>query len=147
MPPAMPRLPVSIPLTLPGLSPSLLRSARYRGEGTDLSKVPAFQRHGSDSGSPEVQIARLSARVQQLTEHLAVRRGREVSVCLGLQRQHVNVLACNLALHCAGSRSKQRRGGASCSGTASPAWRLLPSRMHAVPVAHGFAAGASLTCS
>ncbi|PRW20815.1 30S ribosomal S15 [Chlorella sorokiniana] len=49
-------------------------SARYRGEGTDLSKVPAFERHGSDSGSPEVQIARLSARVQQLTEHLATHK-------------------------------------------------------------------------
>lgn len=46
------------------------RSARYRGHGTDLSKVPQFTRHGSDSGSPEVQIARLSARVQQLTVHL-----------------------------------------------------------------------------
>ncbi|KAL4428833.1 hypothetical protein ABPG77_005271 [Micractinium sp. CCAP 211/92] len=45
-------------------------SARYRGHGTDLSKVPQFTRHASDSGSPEVQIARLSARVQQLTVHL-----------------------------------------------------------------------------
>lgn len=53
--------------------PAALCSARYRGEGTDLSKVPAFERHGSDSGSPEVQIARLSARVQQLTQHLEVR--------------------------------------------------------------------------
>jgi small subunit ribosomal protein S15 len=33
--------------------------------------VPQFQRHGNDSGSPEVQIARMSARVLQLTEHLA----------------------------------------------------------------------------
>jgi small subunit ribosomal protein S15 len=46
-------------------------SARYRGHGTDLAKVPQFQRHGKDSGSPEVQIARMSARVLQLTEHLA----------------------------------------------------------------------------
>jgi len=45
-------------------------SARYRGHGTDLSKVPQFARHTSDSGSPEVQIARLSARVKQLTAHL-----------------------------------------------------------------------------
>lgn len=47
------------------------RSARYRGHGTDLSKVPQFERKAGDSGSPEVQIARLSARVLQLTEHLA----------------------------------------------------------------------------
>jgi small subunit ribosomal protein S15 len=33
--------------------------------------VPQFQRHDKDSGSPEVQIARLTARVAQLTEHLA----------------------------------------------------------------------------
>lgn len=54
--------------------PALLprcRSARYRGQGTDLSKVPQYKRHDSDSGSAEVQIARLSARVLQLTEHLA----------------------------------------------------------------------------
>jgi len=44
--------------------------ARYRGHGTDLSKVPEFQRHEKDSGSPESQVARLSARVVQLTEHL-----------------------------------------------------------------------------
>ncbi len=57
-------------------------SARYRGHGTDLSKVPQFQRHEGDSGSPEVQIARMSARVLQLTAHLeqhkkdyATRRG------------------------------------------------------------------------
>ncbi len=45
-------------------------SAKYRGHGTDLSKVPDFQRHENDSGSPEAQIARMSARVLQLTEHL-----------------------------------------------------------------------------
>ena len=44
--------------------------ARYRGHGTDLSQVPEFQRHEKDSGSPESQVARLSARVLQLTEHL-----------------------------------------------------------------------------
>ena len=47
-----------------------------------MSKVPAFQRHENDSGSPEAQVARLSARVLQLTSHLqqhkkdfATRRG------------------------------------------------------------------------
>lgn len=49
-------------------------SARYRGHGTDLSKVPDFQRHENDSGSPEAQIARMSARVIQLTDHLRVHK-------------------------------------------------------------------------
>ncbi|KAL3131131.1 30S ribosomal protein S15 [Trebouxia sp. C0009 RCD-2024] len=43
---------------------------RYRGQGTDRSKVPEYKRHTSDTGSPEVQIAQLSARVIQLTGHL-----------------------------------------------------------------------------
>lgn len=45
-------------------------SARYRGHGTDLAKVPEFQRHDADTGSPEAQVARLTARVAQLTAHL-----------------------------------------------------------------------------
>ena len=45
-------------------------SARYRGQGTDLSRIPQYKRHDTDTGSPEVQIARLTARVTQLTEHL-----------------------------------------------------------------------------
>ncbi|CAL5223845.1 g6428 [Coccomyxa viridis] len=44
--------------------------ARYRGTGTDLSKVPPFKRHEQDCGSTEVQVARISARVTQLTSHL-----------------------------------------------------------------------------
>ena len=48
--------------------------ARYRGTGTDLSKVPAFKRHEEDCGSTEVQIARISARVIQLTSHLKEHR-------------------------------------------------------------------------
>ena len=45
-------------------------SARFRGKGADLSKVETFQRNANDTGSPEYQIARLSARVLQLTAHL-----------------------------------------------------------------------------
>lgn len=47
------------------------RSARYRGKGTNLSAVEEFKRHDTDCGSPEYQIARLSARVAQLTAHLS----------------------------------------------------------------------------
>ena len=45
-------------------------SARYRGVGTDLSKLPLVARSPSDVGSTEAQVARLSARVVQLTAHL-----------------------------------------------------------------------------
>lgn len=39
-----------------------------------MSKVAGFARHESDTGSPEAQIARLSARVQQLTAHLKIHK-------------------------------------------------------------------------
>lgn len=45
-------------------------SHAYKGIGTDLSGVDEFRRHPNDAGSPEYQIARLSARVAQLTVHL-----------------------------------------------------------------------------
>ena len=51
------------------LTLALLCRARYRGQGTDLSKV-AFKRHEKDCGSSELQVAALSARVTQLTSHL-----------------------------------------------------------------------------
>merc|ERR1719161_3148387 len=44
--------------------------ARRGGTGTDLSKVPQFKRHANDCGSSEVQIARLTARITQLSSHL-----------------------------------------------------------------------------
>ncbi|CAG9460287.1 unnamed protein product [Pedinophyceae sp. YPF-701] len=43
---------------------------RYRGKGTDLSKVESFKRHTNDTGSPEVQVAKMTARITQLTAHL-----------------------------------------------------------------------------
>lgn len=48
----------------------LQNSARYRGVGTDLSKIPLVIRSPADVGSTEAQVARLSARVIQLTAHL-----------------------------------------------------------------------------
>jgi small subunit ribosomal protein S15 len=36
--------------------------------------VPKFKQHDSDSGSTEVQIARLSARIEQISTHLRVNR-------------------------------------------------------------------------
>ena len=48
--------------------------ARYRGINTDKSKVAQFQRAEGDTGSSEVQIAQLTARVAQLTSHLQTHR-------------------------------------------------------------------------
>ena len=44
--------------------------SRYRGQGTNLSKVSEHKQHQQDTGSPQVQIAQLTARVDQLTGHL-----------------------------------------------------------------------------
>ncbi len=37
---------------------------------TKSSVIGKYRTHGKDTGSPEVQIALLSERIQQLTEHL-----------------------------------------------------------------------------
>lgn len=50
-------------------------SASYRNkENIDLTRVAGFQRSPVDTGSPESQIARLSARVQQMSKHLIANR-------------------------------------------------------------------------
>ncbi|QER42518.1 30S ribosomal protein S15 [Thermodesulfobacterium sp. TA1] len=36
--------------------------------------IQTFQRHPNDTGSPEVQIALLTARIKQLEEHLKIHR-------------------------------------------------------------------------
>lgn len=47
-------------------------SASYKNkENIDLSNLPKFQRHGADTGSTEVQLARITMRVGQLSAHLA----------------------------------------------------------------------------
>lgn len=63
-----PRRPPPAPRPSPPSLPS--PSARYRGKGTDLTKVEGFKKTSDDTGSAEYQIARLSARVLQLTSHL-----------------------------------------------------------------------------
>eukprot|EP00873_Tetraselmis_striata_P028677 jgi/Tetstr1/448941/TSEL_036167.t1 len=69
---ALPSTRVALPVAAPRTALSV--SARYRGKGTDLSKVEAFQSSPNDTGSTAVQVARLSARVIQLTEHLKVHK-------------------------------------------------------------------------
>jgi small subunit ribosomal protein S15 len=50
-------------------------SASFKNkENIDLSKVTSFAQHDKDVGSVEVQIARLTARVEQISGHLRVNR-------------------------------------------------------------------------
>lgn len=61
-------------------------SASYKNkENVDLSKVPAFAQHEKDVGSTEVQIARLTARVEQISSHLKTNR-KDYSGQRGLQQ-------------------------------------------------------------
>jgi small subunit ribosomal protein S15 len=64
-------------------------------EKTEL--IGEFHRHGSDTGSPEVQIAILSRRIEQLTGHLkehkhdeSCRRG--LLKLVGQRRRHLAYL-------------------------------------------------------
>lgn len=66
----------------------------------DLKKqiIEEFRRHESDTGSPEVQIALLTARINQLTEHLKKHRKdfhsrRGLVMLVGQRRQLLNYLA------------------------------------------------------
>ena len=47
--------------------------------------ISRFRIHGADTGSPEVQVAVLSERIRQLTQHLIANR-HDVSSRRGLQK-------------------------------------------------------------
>lgn len=56
--------------------------------------INEFHRHGTDTGSPEVQIAILTRRIEQLTDHLRANEHDESSrrglLCLvGQRRRHL----------------------------------------------------------
>jgi small subunit ribosomal protein S15 len=58
----------------------------------------AFHRHASDTGSPEVQIALLTTRINRLTEHLKEHKSDEHSrrgllKLVGQRRRHLNYLS------------------------------------------------------
>ncbi|MFN2196968.1 MAG: 30S ribosomal protein S15 [Anaerolineales bacterium] len=44
---------------------------------TKTKLIEEFSRHDSDTGSPEVQIALLSSRIKQLTDHLRIHKHDE----------------------------------------------------------------------
>lgn len=60
--------------------------------------IEGFARHEGDTGSPEVQIAILTTRIRQLTEHLKVHKHDEHSrrgllKLVGQRRRHLKYLA------------------------------------------------------
>jgi small subunit ribosomal protein S15 len=60
--------------------------------------IQDFHRHPSDTGSPEVQIAILTTRIQQLTEHLKEHKHDEHSRrgllrLVGQRRRHLTYLS------------------------------------------------------
>lgn len=60
--------------------------------------VQLYGRHTDDTGSPEVQIAILTERIKQLTEHLKVHKHDEHSrrgllKMVGLRRRHLKYLS------------------------------------------------------
>lgn len=57
-----------------------------------------YHRHDGDTGSPEVQVALLTKRINQLTEHLKVYKGDEASRrgllrMVGARRRHLAYLS------------------------------------------------------
>lgn len=59
--------------------------------------ISEFRRHGTDTGSPEVQIALLTERINQLTEHLRLHRKdfhsrRGLMKMVGQRRRLLNYL-------------------------------------------------------
>lgn len=60
--------------------------------------MKGFHRHANDTGSPEVQIALLTTRIQQLTEHLKEHKHDEHSrrgllKLVGQRRRHLTYLS------------------------------------------------------
>jgi small subunit ribosomal protein S15 len=60
--------------------------------------IKGYARHEGDTGSPEVQIALLTTRISQLTEHLKAHTHDEHSrrgllKLVGQRRRHLNYLA------------------------------------------------------
>ncbi len=60
--------------------------------------IKGYARHEGDTGSPEVQIALLTKRIQQLTEHLKTHKHdqhsrRGLLKLVGQRRRHLNYLA------------------------------------------------------
>ena len=62
--------------------------------------VATYQRHTTDTGSPEVQVAMLTDRITQLTDHLKIHKKdhhsrRGLLLLVGQRRRHLNYLSTN----------------------------------------------------
>ncbi|MDI7277119.1 MAG: 30S ribosomal protein S15 [Anaerolineae bacterium] len=60
--------------------------------------IEEYRTHGADTGSPEVQIALLTTRINRLTEHLKTHKGDEHSrrgllMMVGQRRRHLAYLS------------------------------------------------------
>ncbi|MGD1995610.1 MAG: 30S ribosomal protein S15 [Anaerolineae bacterium] len=67
-------------------------------KGEKQAIIHEYGRSDGDTGSPEVQIAILTTRINQLTEHLKVHKGDEHSRrgllrMVGKRRRHLNYLS------------------------------------------------------
>jgi small subunit ribosomal protein S15 len=65
---------------------------------TKTKLINEFHRHEGDTGSPEVQVALLTTRITQLTEHLKVHKADEASrrgllKLVGDRRRHLSYLS------------------------------------------------------
>ena len=63
-----------------------------------VSIVGGFHRHPTDTGSPEVQVALLTQRINRLTDHLKLHKHDEHSrrgllKLVGQRRRHLNYLS------------------------------------------------------
>jgi small subunit ribosomal protein S15 len=64
---------------------------------TKTKLISEYQTHEGDTGSPEVQVAILTKRINQLTEHLKANRGDDASrrgllKLVGARRRHLAYL-------------------------------------------------------
>ncbi len=68
------------------------------GKERKTEVITSYARHDGDTGSPEVQIAILTTRIEQLTEHLKVHKHDEHSrrgllKLVGQRRRHLKYLS------------------------------------------------------
>ncbi|GAX73614.1 hypothetical protein CEUSTIGMA_g1065.t1 [Chlamydomonas eustigma] len=70
--------------TQPVRAPVVISQSYQNKENINLSKVSEYARHEKDTGSPEYQVSRLNARIEQLGKHLKYNR-KDFSALRGLQ--------------------------------------------------------------
>jgi len=64
----------ALPIIRRGQQGEEVERMALEGEATQQSSAVGFQRHPKDTGSPDVQIARLTERINHLSEHLKIHK-------------------------------------------------------------------------